>query len=378
MVKLRPYMNIGPGEFIKEELDARNWRQEDLADILGVSLKSVNKLIQNKQSITIEMAKLLSRAFGQSPQYWVNLDTNYRLRLKEIDTKERDVALKSEIYKYMPINEMIKKGWFRKFDNTSGLIEQVKKFWQFNKIDYSFMDNYHLPNFRKSEAYTQYNNKYFALTWFQMAKNCAKYFRVPSYNVNKLKDITSNYHEFTLSSRGVKSLVEALKGAGVKFFVLSHLQKTYIDGASFFDNDNPVIVYTNRYNRTDNFYFTIAHEIAHVLLHLKAKGDFFIDNLDEIKTEQEKEANLFAERMLKVNEIIEYFKSLKRYISQKRVLDCANELKIAPAIVVGVLQHHEWLSRRNLNRFKTPVEELIPNEYYVEKNLKKIKKAIGI
>ena len=72
VVKYKPFLNIGPGEFIKEELEARNWRQEDLASILGVSLKSVNKLIQNKQSITIEMAKLLSRAFGQSPQYWID------------------------------------------------------------------------------------------------------------------------------------------------------------------------------------------------------------------------------------------------------------------------------------------------------------------
>ena len=79
--KYAPLLNIGLGEFIKEELETRNWRQEDLADILGISLKSVNKLIMNKQAITIETAKLLSKAFGQSPQYWINLETNYRLRL---------------------------------------------------------------------------------------------------------------------------------------------------------------------------------------------------------------------------------------------------------------------------------------------------------
>ncbi|MFA4830411.1 MAG: HigA family addiction module antitoxin, partial [Thermodesulfovibrionales bacterium] len=78
-----PYKNIGPGEFIKEELEVRNWRQEDLAEILGISLKTVNQLIKNKQTITIETAKLLSKAFGQSPQYWINLDSNYRLRRQE-------------------------------------------------------------------------------------------------------------------------------------------------------------------------------------------------------------------------------------------------------------------------------------------------------
>lgn len=92
--KYAPFLNIGLGKFIKEELEVRNWRQEDLADILGISLKSVNKLIMNKQVITIETEKLLSKAFGQSPQYWINLDTNYRLRFQKEGLEEKDVEIK--------------------------------------------------------------------------------------------------------------------------------------------------------------------------------------------------------------------------------------------------------------------------------------------
>ncbi len=79
--KLKPFQNIGPGDFIKEELEVRGWQQIDLANIIDLSEKHVSDLINNKQSITIETAGLLSKAFGQSPQYWINLDTNYRLRL---------------------------------------------------------------------------------------------------------------------------------------------------------------------------------------------------------------------------------------------------------------------------------------------------------
>jgi len=79
----KPYFNIGPGPFIKEELAARNWRQEDLAEIMGMSSKLVNKLIKNNHTIDIRIAKLLSKAFGQSPQFWLALDENYRLRLKQ-------------------------------------------------------------------------------------------------------------------------------------------------------------------------------------------------------------------------------------------------------------------------------------------------------
>lgn len=81
--KYKPYFNIGPGPFIKEELEARIWRQEDLAAVLGMSLKSVNKLIKNKQSITVKKVQLSSKVFGPSPQFWFALDANYRLRLKQ-------------------------------------------------------------------------------------------------------------------------------------------------------------------------------------------------------------------------------------------------------------------------------------------------------
>ena len=107
--KPKPFMNIGPGDFIQEELDERGWRQEDLADIIGMAPKTVNQIIKNRQSITPETARLLSKAFGQSPQYWLNLDSKYRLQLQEESNKEKMAELKAMIYEYMPIQEMVKK-----------------------------------------------------------------------------------------------------------------------------------------------------------------------------------------------------------------------------------------------------------------------------
>ena len=78
------------------------------------------------------------------------------------------------------------------------------------------------------------------------------------------------------------------------------------------DNDNPVIVYTGRYKRLDNFWFTLAHEIAHVLLHLK--GDLcFIDDESHSNDAAEKEANELAQAKLKHNEITDYFRNHTGY-----------------------------------------------------------------
>ena len=68
-----------PGNFIKEEIEARNWTQSDLAKILGKSLRLVNELINNKRTITPETAKALSSAFGTSAILWMNLESAWQL-----------------------------------------------------------------------------------------------------------------------------------------------------------------------------------------------------------------------------------------------------------------------------------------------------------
>lgn len=82
-----PFMNLGPGEFIKEEMEYREWQNEDLAEVLGMNPKTISELLYNKQRISYKSAKLLIRAFGQSPQYWLNLDNNYRLKLDKDNTR---------------------------------------------------------------------------------------------------------------------------------------------------------------------------------------------------------------------------------------------------------------------------------------------------
>jgi len=364
--EIKPALNIGPGAFIKEELEARGWIQEDLAEIVGLSPKHINELIKNKKPITIETARLLSSAFGQSPQYWINLDTNYRLRLKEDSHKLRGVETKSLIYRYMPVKEMFKKGWLKKQTSIEALEHEVKKFWDTSKLDFSFLEIEPQPRFRKSEAFPQYNH-YYALTWYRMARNCAQKQKINKYKPEVLRELSNQLYQYTLQAHGVENFLQELNNSGVKFLVLNHLQKTYIDGASFYDGANPVIVYTRRYDRSDNFWFTVAHEIAHILLHLKNKDDYFLDNLEMLETDKEREANQLASRMIKSESVLKWFKPFRQYVSEPRVLLCAQELQIHPSVIVGILQHHKMLDRRNLNKFKTSISERIPSKCLADK-----------
>lgn len=375
---LKPYLNIPPGRFIQEELDVRNWRQEDLAEILGMSLKSINKLIKNKQSITFETARLLSKAFGQSPQYWINLDANYRLRLQGEQMREANVAAKAQIYQRMPVKDLIQRKWLSYTKDTDQLVMEVKKFWSINNLDFSFMDRWPFPSLRMSDAFDNYN-KHYILTWFWMAQKCSKIYQVGRYREAPLRRALKDFTEYSNSQRGIKDFISVLNGSGVKFFVLPHLPKTYTYGASFWDDSNPVIAYTARYHTIDNFWFTLAHEIAHILLHLKDKSRFFIDDRLEQGTTpegsaKEDKANDFAISLLKVDEILAFFRPYNHYISRLRVEDCSRTLRLHPGIIVGVLQHHGILLKRNLNEYKKNVYDFIPAVYLVEKRIEEVRR----
>ena len=69
-----------PGEVLLEEfLNPGNISQAAFAERLGWTRAKLNELIKGKRGVSAESAWLLSEAFGTSPQFWINLQTNYDL-----------------------------------------------------------------------------------------------------------------------------------------------------------------------------------------------------------------------------------------------------------------------------------------------------------
>jgi addiction module HigA family antidote len=78
---------IHPGEFLREALDERGLTQARLARAIGVSPMRISHVIKGTRPVTAELALLFGRTFGQSPQYWLNLQATYDLK-----TAERAIA----------------------------------------------------------------------------------------------------------------------------------------------------------------------------------------------------------------------------------------------------------------------------------------------
>lgn len=363
--QLKPFINIGPGHILKREMEALNWNQEDLAQVIGMSAKSINQILNNKQRITVDTAILLGKAFKTSPELWLNLEKNYRLRLKTEGQKEKDTELKAKIRMHMPMLEMRKKGWLNFDNSTKSQKKAYCKFWEQDEPDFSIYENssvkYCARQAKENETFTDF----YTQTWLKKAQIEADKINEPAYNKKKLQEILNNISNYANNEEGIKQFLYDLNSAGVKFFILSHLEKTYLDGAAFISGENPVVVFTNRHKGIDSFWWTITHELAHVLLHLENEDISFLDNLDAIGNSKiEIEADEFTAKLLKKDEIIHLFKESGSYLTEQRLLNISHTVDLHPAIVLGILQFEKLATyRTKLNDYKKIILDLIHKEY---------------
>jgi addiction module HigA family antidote len=74
---------IHPGEFLKEILEDRGISQAQFARAIGMAPMRISHVVKGTRPVTAELALLFGRALGQSPQYWLNLQATYDLKIAE-------------------------------------------------------------------------------------------------------------------------------------------------------------------------------------------------------------------------------------------------------------------------------------------------------
>jgi addiction module HigA family antidote len=79
---------IHPGEFLREVLDELGMTQAAFAAAIGVSPMRVSHLLRGDRPVTAELALRLGRALGQTPQYWLNLQADYDLKMAQAEWKD--------------------------------------------------------------------------------------------------------------------------------------------------------------------------------------------------------------------------------------------------------------------------------------------------
>lgn len=341
-----------PGEFLREELEARDWSQQELADILGRPPRLVSELISGKRAITPETARGLADAFGTSAEYWMNLESQYQL--SKVKTTDNQVARKARLYGKFPVREMLRRGWVRASENIDVLEQRFCEFFDIPQMDAQPV----LTHYAKKTDVTM-DVTPLQLAWLFRVRSMAVQQVVPPYSREKLLSAVERLKALLLAAEEARHAPRILAEAGVRLVFVEPIAGSRLDGACFWlADDKPVIGMTLRYDRIDNFWFVLRHEIEHVLQEDgRNDGDLIIDSdvgaENEALSECEIRANAAGADFCVPSAQLENFVArVQPYFSEQKVIAFAQRINVHPGLVVGQLQRklnrHDFLRKHQI------------------------------
>lgn len=340
-----------PGVFIREELEARGWTQRDLAFILDCSEQTVTKIISGKSGISAEMAKALAEAFGTSASLWAGLQKEWELR----EARSPDPAIKARaaMQTAYPIREMISRGWLQEGEQS---VLQM----QFDR----FFESFGLGRPQIAAAFKKDSEEHSPeeLAWLFRVRQIARDQDVPDYSAEKLRAALQQLRSMVIDADDVGRVPSILLQAGIRFVVVERLSNCKIDGVcTWLDDNTPVVGMTTRFNRLDNFWFVLIHELTHVL---EGHGKGTVGIIDDLErdlgadaigvSDDERIADKASLNFAFSREKLMSFYARKQpFISERDVIGFAAVCEVHPAIVVGQLQYlkkdYAWLRKWLVN-----------------------------
>ncbi len=342
-----------PGEFIKDELEARGWAQIDLAYVLGCPVQSVNTIIAGKRSITPNMAKALGSAFDVSAEFFLNLQRAYDLAVA--NEPDSGISRRARLQSCYPLREMFKRGWLEETD-IALLERQITRYFDVNDLK----EVPHLSHAAKKSKYENVSSE--QLAWLFRVKQIAKTLATPKYYHKALEKSIPLLKQLLVAPEGIRCVPKILNDCGVKFVLVEKLSKTKIDGVCFWIKSSPVIGMSIRSDRIDNFWFVLRHEIEHVLRRHGQKSEIIDTDLTGERAgsnpslpEEEIVANLAASDFcVYTNEMNDFCNKVGSLPTEREVLAFSKRVGVHPGIVVGQLQYRT----NNYSVFRNYLEKI--------------------
>lgn len=347
---------VKPGQIIDRELTARGWSQKDLAEIIGRPVQAINEIVGGIKQITPNTAHELAQAFGTSAEFWMNLEANYRLFLAQKEQGKSEIQRRSMVYSIAPVKELMKRGWIKSPRTIDELEEEVCSFLEISSPDkrpeFEFAASRRHSVERGPVEVSQ-------VATLKRAKHLAKKQRVPKFDLRKFREAIPRLLDYAEKTEDIAKLPKALSELGVHFVIVPALPQSFLDGAAFNPDENPVILLTLRYDRIDNFWFTLMHEIAHI--NAGHRGVFIDNDVEqEGQDKAEKDADEHAKNWLvDTTEYRSFVTATKPYFSRANIINFAQKIKRHPGIVLGRLHREKDVPYSNLRPMLEKVKPIL-------------------
>ena len=310
-----------PVEAIRFRLDQLGLTQKDLTPFIG-SRGRVSEVLSGKRSLTLHMMRQLHVGLGVPASVLLSAqpDTSRSVRTLE--------------HEY-PVRELVRREWLPRVTSDALQVALHDFLAPLERISGGAVYLRTAAHVRSRKAL----DRGAVNAWLARVAGNALTLSLPPFDPRSLNhQMLAGLSHLSVFEDGPRLAQQYLAKHGIALVAVDHLPKTYLDGAAFMlDKRRPVIGITLRFDRVDNFWFTLAHECAHLLLHvLKDPTLVFIDDLESHEADDaiERDADALAAETLVPDQ---HWRSsaVSRTPTPAYARQLARELGIHPAIVAG-------------------------------------------
>jgi HTH-type transcriptional regulator/antitoxin HigA len=306
----------------------------------------LNKIISGKQAIDAKTSLLLGDVFEVDPLDFLGLQKEYDLAKARIEMQpDLSRVTRAHLFGKLPISEMIKRGWLSatSIRDVPQVESSLVKFFGAKSID----DIEILPHAAK-KTHTLSPVTPVQIAWLYRVRSIAQEMIVGKFSIRAVKTAVETLRQLLHSPEEARRVPRILAECGIRYLIVEALPTSKIDGVCFWINEkSPVIAMSLRYDRIDNFWFVLRHEIEHIIqghgqhkvmmdaeLEGKSSGD------SPGIAEEERVANRAALEFCVPQKKIESFIARKHpFFRDSDILGFANTLHVHPGIIAGQLQH---------------------------------------
>jgi HTH-type transcriptional regulator/antitoxin HigA len=345
-----------PGHLLEALIKERGWSQRLLAVLLEMDETGLNRIVANKRPIDAQLALNLEELFAVPAEQFLNVQKKYDLAVARIENRpDPERATRAHLFGGLPVAEMIKRGWIKAKDirEVDAVRSELMRFFQVNRIE----DIEILPHAAKK---TQVNTPPTStqLAWLYRVKQIASGMLVARYSPEAVISAISKLKQLLFAAEEARKVPRILAECGIRFLVVEALPSSKIDGVCFWLNErSPVVALSTRFDRIDNFWFVLRHELEHVIRrHGLASSTTMLDTelegeragTSDTVQDEERVANEAAADFCVPKKMMDAFYSRKAAVVREAdIIAFSRMIKVHPGLIAGQLRHrtgkyHLW------------------------------------
>lgn len=344
---------IHPGETLEEVLEDREMSQRELAIRTGMTEKHISTVIHGQKPISVAFAKKLEYALGIEASFWINLQSNYDRELLEFEElnniSEQELSIQKNLKEVIDCWHDLK--WIDKNTTPANLILDLRKLFGVSNLVNITKINYN--GAYRAQVKNTNIDPYVVFAWQRMCELLTQNIDIADkIDIEKLKEKIPEIKAcmFLRVNQVQKKLTAIFAECGIAFKIVPNFKGAPVQGfIKKSEKGTLILCLTLRQKFADIFWFTLFHEISHIL-NGDAKNNFV--DFDSISSEIENRADKMASEFLINEKAYKSFKASGQYKSDSGIKAFSDSQKVQKYIVIGRLMKDGTIPWSAKNRLK--------------------------